>query len=69
MDGISFAQIDASGAQEWLAGLRKELVAKRYRPQAVRQVMIPKPGGGEGPLGIPTVTANYPSPQRVFGMG
>ncbi len=54
VDAITFAQIDASGMEEWLIGLREELVAKTYRPQAVRRVMIPKPGGGERPLGIPT---------------
>ena len=55
VDGVTFAEIDASGAENWLAGLREELVAKTYRPQPVRRVMIPKPGGGERPLGIPTI--------------
>src|SRR5438094_1959337 len=55
VDGVTFAKIEASGSEDWLAGLREELVAKTYRPQPVRRVMIPKPGGGERPLGIPTI--------------
>ena len=53
VDGVTFAQIDASGREAWLAGLREELVLKMYRPNPVRRVSIPKPNGGERPLGIP----------------
>ena len=55
VDGITFEKIEAAGLEEWLAALREDLVAKTYRPQPVRRAMIPKPGGGERPLGIPTI--------------
>jgi RNA-directed DNA polymerase len=55
VDGVNFAAIEAAGVKEWLAGLGKELTEKTYRPAPVRRVMIPKPGGGERPLGIPTI--------------
>jgi RNA-directed DNA polymerase len=55
VDGQSFAEIEAAGLGEWLNGLRNDLRAKTYAPQAVRRVNIPKPGGGERPLGIPTI--------------
>ncbi len=56
VDGVTFAAIETSGLEAWLEGLRKELVSRTYRPSPVRRVMIPKPnGGGERPLGIPTI--------------
>jgi RNA-directed DNA polymerase len=55
VDGATFEQIEASGVGAWLAGLREELVSRTYRPDPVRRVIIPKPGGGERPLGIPTI--------------
>src|SRR5881628_1418326 len=55
VDGETFAAIAAAGKEAWLAGLRQELITKTYRPAPVRRVMIPKPGGGERPLGIPTI--------------
>ena len=55
VDGQTFWGIETLGLEEWLSGIREELRAKTYQPQAVRRVMIPKPGGGERPLGIPTI--------------
>jgi RNA-directed DNA polymerase len=55
VDGVTFKQIEAFGVEAWLAGLREELVSKTYRPDPVRRVAIPKPGGGQRPLGIPTI--------------
>jgi RNA-directed DNA polymerase len=55
VDGQSFEDIESAGLVEWLDGLREELRSKTYKPQPVRRVMIPKPGGGERPLGIPTI--------------
>lgn len=55
VDGMTFERIEASGVEAWLAGLREDLVSKTYRPDPVRRATIPKPGGGERPLGIPTI--------------
>jgi RNA-directed DNA polymerase len=56
VDGVTFAMIEASGLERWLADLQDDLIKKTYKPAPVRRVMIPKPGGeGERPLGIPTI--------------
>src|ERR1017187_3916278 len=55
VDGQTFWAIETAGLEGWLSGIRNDLRAKTYQPQAVRRVMIPKPGGGERPLGIPTI--------------
>jgi RNA-directed DNA polymerase len=55
VDGQSFPGIEGQGRENWIAELRQELQQGTYQPQAVRRVMIPKPNGGERPLGIPTI--------------
>jgi len=57
VDGESIDTISktAESRQQWLEALREELHTKSYRPSPVRRVLIPKRGGGERGLGIPTV--------------
>lgn len=55
VDGQTFAAIEAAGLDDWLRQLQEDLRSGAYRSAAVRRVYIPKPGGGERPLGIPTV--------------
>ena len=54
VDGMTVAAL-----RGWIAANREALIASlldgSYEPQPVRGVSIPKPGGGERQLGIPTV--------------
>ena len=54
VDGMTVHQL-----ADWLRqnhrALTASLLAGSYRPQPVRGVQIPKPGGGQRQLGIPTV--------------
>ena len=56
-DGISIEQIESApdGPDILVATLHEELKTKRYTPRRVKRVYIPKPDGGQRPLGIPTV--------------
>src|SRR5262249_27768386 len=53
--GVTFAMIEAAGLEEGVSGLGKRLRERAYPPGPVRRGMIPKPNGGERPLGIPTI--------------
>jgi group II intron reverse transcriptase/maturase len=55
VDGQSFADIEAYGAERWLDELMEELRTATYLPQPVRRVYIPKPDGTRRPLGIPRI--------------
>lgn len=54
-DGKTFEQVALDGEAALLEALHDELKTKQYRPGPVRRVYIPKPGGGERPLGIPNI--------------
>jgi RNA-directed DNA polymerase len=54
-DGLDIDQTAERLRTAWPA-IREQLLQGTYRPMPVRRVTIPKPGGGERELGIPTVT-------------
>jgi len=56
VDFQEFRDVEAYGVERWLGELAQELKSRTYQPQAVRRVMIDKPGGtGKRPLGIPVI--------------
>ena len=56
VDGVTFEDIEAAGLERWLAAVQEALRIEASRPQSVRRVVSPKPGGtGERPLGIPVI--------------
>lgn len=55
IDRVTIAMIDTSGVEVFLEGIREDLAQKRYKPQPVKRVYIPKANGKLRPLGIPTV--------------
>jgi len=57
IDGVSIAQVAEreGGVAAFLEAVQADLLARRYRPQPVKRVYIPKASGALRPLGIPTV--------------
>ena len=58
VDGMTVEALPAYLKVHWPA-IRDQLASGTYRPQPVRRVEIPKPGGGMRPLGIPTVLDRF----------
>jgi RNA-directed DNA polymerase len=58
IDGMTVEGLSGYLRVHW-PRLREELLDGRYQPQPVRRVAIPKPGGGERELGIPTVLDRF----------
>ena len=58
VDGMTVEELPDHLRLDWVR-IRAELLSGRYRPQPVKRVAIPKPGGGERVLGIPTVLDRF----------
>ena len=54
IDGITVGEIDEYLKANWVE-IRDKIRKRKYQPQPVRRVEIPKPNGGVRNLGIPTV--------------
>lgn len=54
VDGMTVHELWGYCRAHW-ATVREQLLSGTYRPQAVREIEIPKPDGGTRRLGIPTV--------------
>ena len=54
IDGITTDQIDEYLKINWVE-IRDKIRKRKYQPEPVRRVEIPKPNGGVRNLGIPTV--------------
>jgi group II intron reverse transcriptase/maturase len=54
IDGMTVAELPEWFRYQWL-GVREQLLSGHYQPQPIRRATIPKPGGGQRELGIPTV--------------
>ena len=56
VDGETVQRIEERGVERWLGELARDLKEGTYRPNAVRQVMIPKKQAGKyRPLSIPCI--------------
>jgi group II intron reverse transcriptase/maturase len=58
IDGMTVGELTDYLKRGWVR-IREELLSGTYRPQPVRRQTIPKAGGGERELGIPTVLDRF----------
>jgi len=58
VDGMTTEELKGYLNEHW-SRLKDEVITGRYRPSPVKEVKIPKPGGGIRKLGIPTVIDRF----------
>jgi len=68
IDGMTVEELPGYLREHW-PRIREGLRAGTYRPSPVKQVEIPKPGGGVRKLGMPMCRAYCTSLQRTWEYG
>ena len=58
IDGMTVVRLPVYLKDHWPV-IRQQLISGSYHPQPVKRVVIPKPGGGERLLGVPTVVDRF----------
>jgi group II intron reverse transcriptase/maturase len=58
IDGMTVDELKGHLKTHW-PDIREKLLQGKYKPQLVKQVLLPKPGGGIRKLGIPTVLDRF----------
>ena len=54
VDGVTVQELDEYMSKNWTS-IKQQIRERKYKPQPVLRVEIPKPNGGVRKLGIPTV--------------
>ena len=58
VDGMKYTELKGHLERNG-ENIKEQLKARKYKPQPVRRVEIPKPDGGVRNLGVPTVTDRF----------
>ena len=58
VDGMTVDELPDYLRQHW-GTMKEQLFNNEYQPSPIRRVLIPKPGGGQRQLGIPTVVDRF----------
>ena len=68
VDGITINELEEYMKEHWKS-IKEQIRERKYKPQPVLRVEIPKSNGGVRKLGIPTVIDNVPQDKLMSYVG